>query len=47
MDKLQAFNIIDSVISKVNATRDQHIQLQEALNALRPESPKEDEAATE
>jgi hypothetical protein len=44
MDKLKAWQVIDQVVGQVSATRQQHVELQMALEALKP---KEDEEAAE
>jgi hypothetical protein len=44
MDKLKAWQVIDQVVGQVTATRQQHVELQMALAALKP---KEDEEAAE
>ena len=44
MDKLKAWQVIDQVVSQVTATRQQHVELQMALQALKP-LPEDEEAA--
>lgn len=42
--KLEAWKVIDQVIGQVTATREQHLHLQAALMALKPEEPNDEEA---
>jgi len=35
--KLQAWMLIDQACALLNLTRDQHVQIQQALNTLKPE----------
>ena len=39
--KLEAWKVIDQVVGQVTATREQHVQLQAALQILRPEPDEE------